>query len=116
MDGGLSAEGDLPAAVVVGAFDQGDGGNAQLLAGGAGAPVQEVVLQLSEEGLHRGAIADTPTGRAPIPTNSPATNTQQPGAAPRSPAPTIGYVYVGGAHRNFPVVLRDVPHLRVIQT
>jgi hypothetical protein len=45
LDRGELAEGALPPAVVVGAFDPGDDRQAELLAGGPGLAVQDVLLQ-----------------------------------------------------------------------
>ena len=50
----------LPSATVVGAFDPGDDGDAQLLAGVPAAAVQDVLLQQAEEGLHGRVVTGSP--------------------------------------------------------
>lgn len=45
LDGGPSAQRGLAAAAVVGAFDPGDNGDAQLVAGVSDLAVEDVVLQ-----------------------------------------------------------------------
>lgn len=51
------AQSGLPSAPVVGAFDPGHESDAQLLAGGPGATIVDVLLQQGEEALH-GRVAD----------------------------------------------------------
>ena len=50
----------LSASAVVGPFDPGDDGQAELVAGGPAAAVQDVLLQQREEGLHRGVVGAGP--------------------------------------------------------
>ncbi len=47
----------LASALVVGAVDPGDDGDAELVAGGPGAPVEHVALQEREERFHRRVVA-----------------------------------------------------------
>ena len=60
FDGGQPAQAYLPASAVVGAFDPGDDGNAQLLAGVPASAVQDVLLQQAEEGLHGRVVTGGP--------------------------------------------------------
>ena len=57
LDWGESAEAVLSPAAVVGPFDPGDDRQAELVAGGPAAAVEDVLLQQREEGLHRGVVA-----------------------------------------------------------
>src|SRR3954454_8952932 len=57
LDGGQPAERYLSRASVVGPLDPGDDRDTQLFAGGPGAPVEDVLLQQAEEGLHGGVVA-----------------------------------------------------------
>src|SRR5690606_10190283 len=58
LDWGQPAETVLPAAAaVVGPLDPGHDRDAQLVAGGPGAPVEDVLLQEREERLHGGVVA-----------------------------------------------------------
>src|SRR5690606_31578879 len=57
LDGRQTAQAGLATSPVVGALDPGDDRDAQLLAGGPGSPVEDVLLQEREEALHRGVVA-----------------------------------------------------------
>src|SRR5665647_829467 len=57
---GELSQGSLASAVVVGAFDPGDDRQAKLIAGVPAAPVQDVLLQQGEEGLHGGVVPGRP--------------------------------------------------------
>src|SRR5690625_541108 len=52
FDRGQSAEAVLPSAAVVGAFDPVHDGSPELVSGGPGSAVEDVVLQQGEEALH----------------------------------------------------------------
>lgn len=52
LDGGQSAESGLASAAMVGPFDPGHDGDAELVAGGPFLPVQHVALEQAEEALH----------------------------------------------------------------
>ena len=57
FDGRQSAKGILATPAVVGAFDPGDYGDPQLLPGGLGLSVEDVLLQEAEEALHGAVVA-----------------------------------------------------------
>ena len=57
LDGSQASECGLSSAAVVGPLDPSDDGDAELLAGGPGLAVQDVVLQEAEEALHGGVVA-----------------------------------------------------------
>ena len=57
FDRGQPSQSGLSAAAVVGPLDPGHDRDAQLLAGGPGAAVQDVLLEQREEALHRGVVA-----------------------------------------------------------
>src|SRR5699024_4930050 len=59
FDRGQPAQCGLSAAAVIGAFDPGDDGNAQLVAGGPAALVQHVLLQQGKETFHCGIVASS---------------------------------------------------------
>ena len=46
----------MASAAVVGAFDPGDDRDPQLVTGGPGTPVENIVLQQREEAFHRGVV------------------------------------------------------------
>ena len=60
LDRGEPAEPALAAPTVVGSFDPGHDGQAQFLSGGPALPVQDVLLQQREEGLHGCIVATGP--------------------------------------------------------
>src|SRR5690554_1989758 len=55
--GGQSAEAGLASAVVVGPFDPGDDLDAELVAGGPAAAVEDVLLEQCKERFHGGVVA-----------------------------------------------------------
>src|SRR6478672_6338964 len=64
---GEPSEAILAAAAVVGLLDPGQDRQAQLLAGGPAAAVEDVLLQQAEEGLHRGVVrAGTEPAHRPV--------------------------------------------------
>src|SRR6185312_17571623 len=60
FDRGQPPQCELTASTVVGAFDPGDDGNAQLLAGVPAAAVQDVLLQQAKEALHGRVVTGGP--------------------------------------------------------
>jgi len=54
--GGEPAEASLPSASVIGLLDPGDHRQAEFLSGVPALPVQDVLLQQGEEGLHGGVV------------------------------------------------------------
>ena len=67
LDRGESTEGVLAASAVVGGLDPGDDRQAELVAGGPAAAVEDVLLQQAEERLHGGVV-----GAGPDPAHRPA--------------------------------------------
>src|SRR5438270_9389160 len=57
LDRGQPGQGSLSAAAVVGAFDPGDDRDPELVAGGPGPSVEDVVLQQAEERFHGCVVA-----------------------------------------------------------
>ena len=56
FDGGQSTQTGLSTAAVILAFDPGNDRDPQFVAGPPPLPVQDVLLQQGEEGLHRGVV------------------------------------------------------------